>query len=367
MRNIKDELSACITNLNEENVHETKERISRLFDWIELSQSIWNEIPLIGLEKGVATKDGPLQMETSESELPADIAATANLKTTSEQGMLLVRKLSGGVLMGRNKEEIYIPEKIIRLHEFVHGDFIKINNNLGEQSFELCEKSKTEHESDRIELEYCLLSRSSDGLLLASQQMIEGKVTTIKLDGETPHQFLIKESEIQKYNLTEGSVVSIAYLKSDPVTYRVSWVFYDLDTPTKTVAKPKPSSFYKEETEKQETWSQEEMYLLKDKRIVIVGAEFRSTEFNALAADGAFQLEVLTGDENDVRMKAALKDKDLIISASEHSSHRTSILAKECAKKYKIPFRASPTSQSSIKRAMIHGIKDSYIPFYSFF
>jgi len=167
--------------------------------------------------------------------------------------------------------------------------------------------------------------------------------------------------------LKEGSVVAIAYFRNDPSQYRVVWQYSDFADGA-VVQAPKPSSYYKESVcDKESAWSVAEEQLLKDKYIVIVGADFRSSDFSALANEGDFKINTLSGDEKRTRFEAAIRNVDLIISASGHSSHRSSKLAKDCAKKYNIPFRASPTSQSSIKKAIVHGIKESYIPFHSFF
>ena len=197
--------------------------------------------------------------------------------------------------------------------------------------------------------------------------MINGKLERIKLDGETPYQFLIKQNDIQNFNLREGSVVSIAYFDSDPNSYRVVWVYPDTpDFPLKQT--PKPSGYYKESySQKQNAWSPEEIDLLANKRIVIVGAEFRISDFIPLAEDGSFILESLGGNENESRFEATVRNSDLIISAGEHSSHRGSRFAKEYAKKYTIPYRACPTSLSSVKRAILHGISEPDISFHSFF
>ena len=277
------------------------------------------------------------------------------------------RKLKGGILKGKHGD-IYVPEKIVRMHGFEHGDYIEaIGDRLKELVFIKRKDSVTKHESNRIEIDYCVISKTSDGLLVVDQRITNGKLTRIKLDGESPYQFLISQRDIDSYSLKEGSVVSIAYHESDPLSYRVVWC-YPERTSEFVKSDPKPSSFYKDSTGKKENlWTDIELNLLKDKKIIIIGADFRSADFKPLAESGNFSLDIFSGDESKNRIKAAVKNTDLIISASEHSSHRSSGLAKECAKKYKIPFRAAPTSQSSIKKAMIHGIKESYIPFHSFF
>ncbi|MCM3745243.1 DUF2325 domain-containing protein [Sporosarcina luteola] len=364
MKQISEELISCIHLLTDENVTETRDRVNKLFDFIELSLTLWGSIPTIDvLAEPDKSEEESLNSinETSQKMIATTRSDASNLGTPME------RKLKGGILKGK-QGDIYVPEKIVRMHGFEHGDYIEaIGDSLKDLVFIKRKNSVTKEESNRIEIDYCVLTNTSDGLLVADQTIADGKLTRIKLDGESPYQFLISQRDIDTYSLKDGSVVAIAYHESDPLSFRVVWC-YPERTSEPVRSEPKPSSFYKDGTAKKENmWTDIELNLLKNKKIVIIGADFRSADFMPLAENGNFSLEIFSGDESRNRIKAAFKNMDLIISASEHSSHRSSGLAKECAKKYKIPFRAAPTSQSSIKKAMIHGIKESYIPFHSFF
>ncbi|WP_432361187.1 hypothetical protein [Sporosarcina sp. UB5] len=365
MKQITNELISCIDQMTDENVAETRERVNKLFDFIELSITLWGTIPSITIavepETNALEDIHSLENETSQKMIVTSSIDDTNLGTPME------RKLKGGILKGKHGD-IYVPEKIVRMHGFEHGDYIEaIGDRMKDLVFIKRKNSVTKHESNRVEIDYCVITKTSDGLLVADQMITDGKLTRIKLDGESPYQFLISQRDIDNYSLKDGSVVSIAYHESDPLSFRVVWC-YPEHTNEYARPEPKPSSFYKDNSAKKENvWTDIELNLLKDKKIVIIGADFRSADFMPLAENGNFTLDIFSGDESKNRIKAAVKNKDLIISASEHSSHRSSGLAKECAKKYKIPFRAAPTSQSSIKKAMIHGIKESYIPFHSFF
>lgn len=364
MKQISDELISCINQMTYENVSETRERVNKLFDYIDLSLTLWGSIPTVNVSESEEKELEEVSIsrdETSQRMIVSSNTNDANLGTPME------RKLKGGILKGKHGD-IYVPEKIVRMHGFEHGDYIEaIGDSLKDLVFIKRKNSVTKLESNRIEIDYCVLTKTSDGLLVADQTIADGKLTRIKLDGESPYQFLMSQRDIDTFSLKDGSVVAIAYHESDPLSFRVVWCYPER---TSELARPdpKPSSFYKDNTAKKDNiWSDIELNLLKDKKIVIIGADFRSADFMPLAENGNFSLEIFSGDESKTRIKAAVKNMDLIISASEHSSHRSSGLAKECAKKFKIPFRAAPTSQSSIKKAMIHGIKESYIPFHSFF
>ncbi|MCM3639023.1 DUF2325 domain-containing protein [Sporosarcina luteola] len=364
MKQISDELISCIHQLTEENVAETRERVNKLFDFIELSMGLWGSIPTINGSDERDKKEG--ESLTSRNETSQRMIVTSSTDATN-LGTPMERKLKGGILKGK-QGDIYVPEKIVRMHGFEHGDYIEaIGDSIKDLVFIKRKNSVTKDDSNRIEIDYCVLTKTSDGLLVADQTIADGKLSRIKLDGESPYQFLISQRDIDSYSLKDGSVVAIAYHESDPLSFRVVWCYPERNSEIAR-PEPKPSSFYKDNTSKKENmWTDIELNLLRDKKIVIIGADFRSADFMPLAENGNFSLDIFSGDESRNRIKAAVKNMDLIISASEHSSHRSSGLAKECAKKYKIPFRAAPTSQSSIKKAMIHGIKESYIPFHSFF
>ncbi|MEK5071742.1 hypothetical protein [Sporosarcina sp. FSL K6-1508] len=356
MEQIKDELIDCIQKMTNDNLLVTKQRIDKLFQFIEVSSSLWGEVPTF---------------VTTNEEVPEDLQVPEEFNPTiieipKTEGIQLDRKLKGGILKG-DKADIYVPEKFIRMQGFVHGDWVEaIGANNKDLVFLKRKNSITEQESNRLELEYCLLSSSPDNLLIAEQHIVNGNIKRIKIDGETPYQFLISHNDVQDFGLKEGNVVSIAYHKSDFSSHRVVWLHHDFSDadirPT-----PKPSGYYKEDAEKQSIWTDEEKTLLNGKKIVIVGADFRTADFKTLSKEGNFTLDSLSGDESKTRFKAKVRYTDLIISAGEHSSHRGSGLAKDCAKKFNIPFRAAPTSQSSIKKAIIHGTKEKQIPFYTFF
>ncbi|KXH87516.1 DUF2325 domain-containing protein [Sporosarcina sp. HYO08] len=368
MEMIKQEIIHLIEKMSDESIEETKQQVDQLFEFIKLSHSIWGTVPdIVKPSETVETETSSETMTTLQDSSQKIIATAVTNESNAELGVPLDRKLKGGILKGKNGD-VFIPEKLIRTHGFVHGDYIEaIGDDPHNLYFIKRRESTTAHECNRVELSYCLLSTTSDGYLVANQRIMDGKIQTIKLDGETPYQFLIKDNEIQSYQLQQGSVVAIAYFRNNPSSYRVVWQYPDYTDELATQT-PKPSSYYKESSNhKENKWNIAEEQLLKDKNIVIVGADFRSSDFIALADEADFTIHTLSGDENRSRFEAAVRNVDLIISASAHSSHRSSKIAKDYAKKYNIPFRAAPTSQSSIKKAIVHGIKESYIPFHSFF
>ena len=353
MEQIKQEMIETIKSMSVDNVDEVQERLNNLFSFIEISKKIWGEVPEINI----------LDKEIAEAE-PIEVPIEKNNEEESKI-LPLQRRMKGG-LLGEEPNVIFVPEMVIRTQGFVHGDLIEAKE-VSPGTYEYIKRgdSETAHETDRVELDYCILSKT-DNLLVARELIIDGERKPIKLDGEIPHQFLIREEDIQNFNLEEDSLVTMAYIKTNPNYHRVTWVYHNYDESIKH-ATPKPPSYYKEKQSNKESWTPVERFLLRDKNIVIVGADFRVSDFTPLAEEAHFNLISLTGKEDKSRFESTIRKADVVISAGSHSSHRGSDLSKEFAKKYLIPFRAAPTSLSSIKKAIAHGIQEKEIAFHSFF
>lgn len=364
MEQIKNEMIETIRQLKNENIEEIKLRIENYFVFIQTSTSLWGCVPSITVDKPIKPIiDNSIVEEIIDVEHETYNEVLENIEPACYP---LERKLKGGIVFIGNKTE-FIPESVIRAKDFKHGDFIKIEqiNKYTNDFIKVKESDNTN--CDREEVDFCRVVMK-DGALVASEQIVGGKRQLIKLDGETPFTFLLRDDDIQQNNLTEDSIVAIAYSKLNPNYHKVSWIYHNFEeTLNNPNPVPKPSSFYKEKSTEKNHWSAEEIKVLRGKEVVIVGADFRISDLIPLANAGQFKLHSLSGDESKTRIKAGIRKMDLIISASEHSSHRASETAKEYAKKYKIPFRASPTSLSMIKKALIHGFENHNISFHSMF
>ena len=49
MKQVSEELISCIHDMTTDNVLETRERVNKLFDFLELSLSLWGAIPSINV------------------------------------------------------------------------------------------------------------------------------------------------------------------------------------------------------------------------------------------------------------------------------------------------------------------------------
>lgn len=373
MEFIKKELIDTINNMTETNITETKQQISRLFEFTELAQSIWKTVPNFIIYNSDLIKSSTEQLEGNRSPVAIETIVTMEelLKQEDSEKAIatmpapLERKLKGGFIKADNTS-IFVPEKVIRTNGWVHGDLI-VAKGENEQSliFEKHADSTTVDRSNRVELDYCLVSKTEEGALVINQYFSDGILKPTLLNG-VEHEFVIEAVNSSNFRIQEGNIVAIAYYNGRPNEFKIVWFYADQEpvaTPT-----PKPSSYYKEQSnEKKLKWNDSELELLKGKKIVIIGADFRANDFTDLVDEAGIACRILSGDESDARFEAAVRGKDLIISLSSHSSHRSSELAKALAKKYSIAFRAAPTSISSVKRAIIHGISANDILFHSLF
>ena len=164
MKQISDELISCINEMTTENVAETRERVNKLFDFIELSLTLWGSIPSINISAEPEKKE-PKAVLSTKSESSQRMIVTSSADATN-LGTPMERKLKGGILKGKHGD-IYVPEKIVRMHGFEHGDYIEaIGDSLKDLVFIKRKNSVTKHESNRIEIDYCVLTKTSDGLLV---------------------------------------------------------------------------------------------------------------------------------------------------------------------------------------------------------
>ncbi|WP_341323455.1 hypothetical protein NSQ62_08250 [Solibacillus sp. FSL H8-0523] len=373
MEFIKKELIDTINSMNDENILEIKQRINRLFEFAELSKSIWGTVPNF-LDYNVDVIDGALaDAQGSNDDLKFENAVAAEALPKEEESenniykpMPLERRLKGGTLR-RNNSTLYVPEKIIRTNGWVHGDYITaIGENEQELIFEKHSDSTSADKSNRVELDYCLVTKRADEKYVIKQHYNEGILKPTLLNG-VEHEFVLDISNVSNFRLQDGYVVAIAFYANKPHEFRIIWLYTDMmEIPAPPP--PKPSSYYKEQnSEKKLKWNDTELKILEGKKIVIVGADFRANDFIGLMDEAKISYRILSGDESDARFEAAVRGKDLIVSLSSHTSHRSSELAKSLAKKYSISFRAAPTSISSVKRAIVHGISAKEIPFHSLF
>lgn len=236
MESIKGQLIECIQKMELDTIVSTRQRVEKLFDLIDISRSLWGFIPdfkipyIYDENENIESplNDNKNKIKTSPIEETPNQAIEIKDPLIATRSYPLNRKLKGGFLATANGD-VFVPEKVIRSSGLIHGDYIEPITKDNKTFVYIKQKdSSTAHECKRVELPHCVLSTTSDGYLVANQQLINNKLTTIKLDGQTPFQFLIRDNEIQALQLKDGMVVAIAYLENNVTSYRVTWSYPDL-------------------------------------------------------------------------------------------------------------------------------------------
>lgn len=354
MEEIKDKLHEMINQLEMNNLEKTTTKINQYLTFLAVSKELWGRIP-------------PLPtIEASESIIAPVVEDNINLLTG--EAFPLERKLTGGFLDIPNGDSIFVPEKVIRLQNFVHGDYLTFTR-ISETNikFEKVKESQIWEQSKRREIDFCIAKKRENGSWYSDERIYMGERVPIKINDATM-TFNFTDEIAMKLHINELDLIVIAYDVNNINDYRIVWRYPEHQKISSLSPSCTPAKHEKKLKKSKNYWANDnERELVKGNTIIVVGGEFRKKDFDELTKEGEFTMIFLSGKESKSRIKAAARNASLIISAGNHSSHRGSSIAKLMSKKYHLPFRASPTSLSSIKRAIIHGLSCPEIQFYSLF
>lgn len=289
-------------------------------------------------------------------------------------GYPLIRKLKGGILQISNEVDIYVPETIIRSQNLKHGDIIKPskNNNLDGYYFQKLKDGPKIENDTRGEIDYCIVSENKiDQQFTASQHLVDGEPKLIKLDNDLPITFIISLEDTQKFKLEPGSIVSIAYDIRNPKINRVIWNYEETAVPKR----PKPSGHYKssntsssesEEPNNEIVVNKDDLWVrfentkdvLIEKKILLLGSDFKKAQYIQLAHEVNFDLTVMTGHERESQIQAAIRNSDMVLIASGHLTHHRSELPRDICKLYGIPMRFISSNVAGMKRGLLDLIEN---------
>lgn len=288
----------------------------------------------------------------------------------SNNGYPLIRKLKGGILeIGKGLQDIYVPESVIRKLNFNEGDILipHKQDNSNDYYFEKIKDGHNSNNTSRGEINYCIISDQKLGNnYTASKYWSDGEQKLIKLDEETPMTFLISEADIQRFKLNPGSVVSIAYNKSNPNLNKVVWCYEEQDLPT---IRPKPAGHYKDSnsfhakertahitnSDNNNLWHRFESSKnrLANKNVLLIGSDFKKAEYNQVANDVNVDLTVLTGHEKESQLQAAIRNSHMVLIASGHLTHQRTELSRELCKSHNVAMRFISSSVSGMKKGLL--------------
>lgn len=306
-----------IEELNLDNIETIKEDLLMYFGFLEYLSSLR------------VTNESSGDKETL-SEDTEDKNTITNETESRENCYELKRNLKGGRL---DEIDLYVPETIIRRYGFEEGDMISaVHIKEKIYDFKLVERAKERKETNRGQINFCILSKQGS-YLEASEYYENGEKKIIKCNG-IPHTFLIDDETRMKDELIEGSLVDIAYNKDNLSEYRVIWKHH---TNTPQHVTPLPSSYYKNKISKAESFQELETDELRGKKILLLGGQGK-TEFERAIANLGGELIHADGSETTKRLESMVKSCDILITMILSINHPKAEKAKEFAKKYGKPF-----------------------------
>lgn len=139
---------------------------------------------------------------------------------------ILKRGLANGRIVTQDERNIFIPESIIRKHDYTHGDIIKFEPmvdrpDTNHHFYTLVQKSK------RINTER---EEFTNGIVIYDHNLDEYYVNqnilgqALKDLQEDTNKYVLSEQEVRDYNIQDNSIVDIAWYRDRVAdTIRVIW------------------------------------------------------------------------------------------------------------------------------------------------
>lgn len=338
---IKNELMAKIQTMNFNNYQEKQREINHFFELIKLLDELPFENVIYQEQKIIPL---PLNHEDfSHSKPNLDLTqGNSNREDGSFVGNVyrFERKLRGGFVPDLN-DGYMIPEKMVRDMEVEDGDLIRVTSEreyMGQKFyyFELAERGSGPN-PNRVEHRYCPVEKEAGYFVVKESQ---GK--NIKLD-ETPFTFLLKDSDVQHFNIEEGDIIDIAYYKNNPAgTVKIIFKYETEEELLPTIEQKRLNSSTKNEkiknTEETDCKYPINLELLQGKRVLIVGGENRHADYENAFQRLGIELETMQGMEGEKRLEAAIQRADAVVIVTGEIRHAGSISTVKFCKKYGIPF-----------------------------
>lgn len=309
---VQSELKTIVGNLNFENLCEEKEKINHYLSFLE---------SLSALPESAASAEPVEDQEVKDPQLEV------TPEMTKPAGYKMARQLKGGLL---EDADIYVPESIIRKMGFEEGDLISATEiTTGKYEYCLVEKGSGYQNNNRVQLDFCVIEK--EGNAIVCNRNINGNF--LRYD-EAPFTVLIKDHDVDAFNLSDSDIVDIAYYKDNPTRCKVIWK-HTIDG-EKHIS-PRPASNYKEaKSEKAEITDDFQNRLIT----LIGGASHETTYRDAFTSHGA-RFHYAEGTEPNIATH--IQKSDLVLIVVPEISHTGAKITKKYCKKYNTPLIHSDT------------------------
>ncbi|WP_144481662.1 hypothetical protein [Bacillus pumilus] len=325
-RHVQDEVKTIANNLNEENFSLSKQMIEERLQLLELLNSIHplptaNNKSIDDVDESQLTPD-PEPVSNHERDdkdplSPQEETSVSNLYNLYE----FKRNASSGLLystINKGANPIYIPETIIRDMNIATGDIIKADpaSYEGRYNYSLYEKVNLDGiEPDRVEIKFGVVD-DEDGQLVV-KRTTNGE---IYMDGEKA-SITVHEGLKEKYGLVEGSIVDLAYLKTEK-RLQIAWhhkthqeFTYSQSDNQSSFAAALGSALKNNKKNNDSSKSSSDPFegKLKNKTVTIMGATETQDNIKRVFAAADIEHQSLRGDESEVRITAAIRKSDAFI------------------------------------------------------
>ncbi|MCX3303648.1 hypothetical protein OTK50_00205 [Bacillus sp. NEAU-CP5] len=212
---VQSEVKCIAEELDKHNFSQSKQMIEERLELLDILQRI----------QPLENKDPDPESQTVEETLSVenDQSSTNEKDEIVNQSLYeFQRKAVGGELqsLSESHPSLFIPETVIRDLEIASGDIIQVDPTEvdGRYDFSLYKKINIDGiEPDRREFRYCIVEAVNDQLIV-QQSALDGP---IHIDGKEKSLF-INDYTKEKFNLTEGSIVDVAYLVSEE-KLQIAW------------------------------------------------------------------------------------------------------------------------------------------------
>lgn len=240
-------------------------------------------------------------------------------------------------LRGASVEDIegYIPESVLRDLDIEHGDYVYaklIDSEQNRYLYELAEKVEGDNPTNRVEYAYCPVEVDGD-MLVVNKSLIAGD--RVRYDG-SPYTVLINQGDVERYALSEGDLIDVAFYDNNPSSVRVVWKHPETSLINRTSSDRKKSSVKKNKSTISEEPFIEQVFA--EHTICIVGDMPNESMYKQLIEERGGEHVHIEPKWNIKRIETLVRCSDVVVGLYDYSEHTGLEKVKEYCKLYNVPF-----------------------------
>lgn len=239
----------------------------------------------------------------------------------------------------------FIPETVLRNEDIEHGDYVyaKPMDSHGDShkyfEYTLAKKSYAEPVEDRVEYTYCPVEKDVY-MFVVTRSSATGE--DIRID-DAPYSVLISDSDIERFDLSEGDLVDIAFYESNPSSAKVVWKHDVQDIVHVDKLKTNRKERSKDSSGSDVTGSQEKVeQVFAGQTICIVGDKPNEMAYRLLIEERGGKLLHVEPKWSPSRIENMVKKASVVIGLYDVSCHTGLEKAKAFCKLYGVPFEMIP-------------------------